>query len=637
MSLIKQLWIAIALVMTLAFGGSMVVSVLSARHYLEQQLQVKNIDNANALALSLSQLPKDPVMIELQVAAQFDAGHYSFIRITSPTGKTLVERVFSGALTGVPHWFIALTPISAAPGQALVQDGWNQYGTLTLESQEQYAYQSLWDGTLKLLLWFVLGGVASGIAGTLLIRFITRPLDDVVGQAQAIAERRFLSIVEPRTPELRSVVRAMNSMVERLKTIFSEEAARLETLRQKVNLDALTGLSGREHFLSQLRELVTGEPFGAEGSLVVVRLTNLDTLNAQLGRLRADALLKQLGSLLKDSCQDRLGQQAGRLKGGEFAVVYPTIASPMEAATQLHQHLSQSWLPSWVADVPDLFHVGAVPYHRDQGIGDLLSRADEALARAEAQGSNSWYASEADSGRTARPAEQWRNLLTDAVTGGKLRLAFYRVVGSANQVAIHQEGVIRLQIDTAGALLPAGDFMPMAAHLNLTAPIDLQVVKLAIEYLRTTPGDIAINLSAETIVDFNFRRELALLLQANPDMCKRLLFEVPEYGVFKQFDAFRDLVHTVKPLGCRIGIEYFGQRFAEGEKLADLGLDYIKVHPSYVHGIASNPGNQEFLKGLCSVARNFGIVVIALGVESEADLPLLASLGFDGMTGPGVK
>ena len=32
MSLIKQLWIAIALVMAIAFGGSMIVSVLSARH-----------------------------------------------------------------------------------------------------------------------------------------------------------------------------------------------------------------------------------------------------------------------------------------------------------------------------------------------------------------------------------------------------------------------------------------------------------------------------------------------------------------------------------------------------------------------------------------------------------------------------
>ncbi len=237
-----------------------------------------------------------------------------------------------------------------------------------------------------------------------------------------------------------------------------------------------------------------------------------------------------------------------------------------------------------------------------------------------------WYASAAEAGHTALPAEQWRTLLTQAVSGGKLRLAFYPVVGSHNQTAIHQEGMIRLQLDTAGTLLSAGDFMPMAARLNLTAPIDLQVVKLAIEYLRTTPGDIAINLSAETIVDFNFRCELALLLQANPDVCRRLLFEVPEYGVFKQFDAFRDLVRSVKPLGCRVGIEYFGQRFAEGDKLADLGLDYIKVHPSYVHGIANSPGNQEFLKGLCSVARNFGIVVIALGVWYALDPKLVLSV-----------
>lgn len=637
MSLIKQLWIAIIVVMTIAFGGSMVVSVLSARHYLEQQLQVKNIDNATALALSLSQLPKDPVTVELQVATQFDAGHYRFIRIVSPTGQTLVERIFTGQLQGAPAWFAALIPIRAAPGQALIQDGWKQYGTLTLASHERYVYKSLWDGTLELLLWFVLGSVITGIAGTLAIRFITRPLGDVVGQAEAIAERRFLRIAEPRTPELRSVVRAMNSMVERLKALFSEEAARLEALRQKVNLDALTGLSGREHFLSQLRELLVGEDSGAEGVLVMLRVKDLNMLNARLGHQRADALLQQLGGVLKDSAQEHLGQQAGRLKGGEFALACPGVTSPVQAANELDQRLNLVWLPTWAAEVPDLFHLAAVTYQRGQAIGDLLSRADEALALAEAQGPNSWHASDIDSGRAARPAEQWRSLLTEAVASGKLRLAFHRVVGSGSLAAIHQEGVIRLQIDDAGTLLPARDFMPMAAHLNLSAPIDLEVVRLAIAHLRTTSGDIAVNLSAETIADFSFRYELRMLLEFHPEMCKRLLFEVPEQGVFKQFDAFRDLVLTLKPLGCRVGIEYFGQRFAEGDKLADLGLDYIKVHPSYVRDIAHNPGNQEFLKGLCNVARNFGIVVIALGVESDGDLPLLASLGFDGVTGPGVK
>ncbi len=148
---------------------------------------------------------------------------------------------------------------------------------------------------------------------------------------------------------------------------------------------------------------------------------------------------------------------------------------------------------------------------------------------------------------------------------------------------------------------------------------------------------MAVNLSAETIADFHFRNELVKLLEAYPDICKRLLFEVPEYGVFRQFDAFCDLAHTLKQLGCRVGVEYFGQRFAQGDKLVELGLDYIKVHPSYIRSLGENVGNQEFLLGLCKAAHAIGITVLALGVESKDDLPLLASLGFDGVTGPGIK
>jgi EAL domain-containing protein (putative c-di-GMP-specific phosphodiesterase class I) len=127
------------------------------------------------------------------------------------------------------------------------------------------------------------------------------------------------------------------------------------------------------------------------------------------------------------------------------------------------------------------------------------------------------------------------------------------------------------------------------------------------------------------------------LLKTYPQVCKRLLFEVPEYGVFRQFDAFRDLTRNLKQMGCRVGVEYFGQRFAQSDQLADLGLDYIKVHPSYIRGLSDNPGNQEFLRGLCKVAHAIGITVLALGVENKDDLPLLAVLGFDGATGPGIK
>ena len=44
----------------------------------------------------------------------------------------------------------------------------------------------------------------------------------------------------------------MNAMVDRLKAMFAEEAARLEQVRREANLDSLTGLSNRSFFMNQL-------------------------------------------------------------------------------------------------------------------------------------------------------------------------------------------------------------------------------------------------------------------------------------------------------------------------------------------------------------------------------------------------
>lgn len=634
MSLIKQLWLAISLVMAAAFGISLVVNIYSARNYLQQQLQVKNIDNATSLALSLTQIEKDLPTIELMVSSQFDLGHYRFIRITSPTGQVMIERTYGGVLEGAPQWFADLIPIEVEAGQAQIQDGWKQYGTLSLASHTQYAYKSLWDGTLDLLRWFVLGSLATGLFGSLMLRFITQPLLDVVAQARALAERRFQTVNVPRTPELKAVTHAMNDMVGRIKLMFAEEAERIEALRDKVNHDPVTGLSNRDHFLSRLREVLTDAQQGSSGSLVMLRLMDLQKINDTLGHLRADKLLKSLGEVLH-ARQDE-GEHAGRLKGGEFALICPGLDSST-AVQQLQDRLLQDWLPQWKAELPDLYHLAAVHYQHDQGMGDLLTRADQALAQSQTKGPNSCYASDQGGSQISIPAAQWRELLQDAVKAGRLSLSFFPVIKDSGGKLLHREGVLRLQTDLAGKLLTAGDFMPMAAKLNLTAPIDLGVVKLALNGLREKTGDMAINLSPETIGDFGFINQLTELLRAYPALCGRLLFEVPEYGVARQFAAFQNLSHQLKSLGCRVGIEFFGQKFLESDKLTSLGLDYIKVDPGYVRGIAGNTGNQEFLSRLCKMAHALGIQVIAVGVEQADDLPLLGRLGFDGATGPGIK
>ena len=135
MSLFRQLWLAVIASTIIAFAGSLIVSMVTARQYLEQQLAIKNNDNAASLALSMSQLAKDPITIELQVAAVFDSGQYATVQVIDPEGKVMIERSSPPDAGNVPDWFMRVFPIESHLGQAQVSTGWTQFGTATDQPQ----------------------------------------------------------------------------------------------------------------------------------------------------------------------------------------------------------------------------------------------------------------------------------------------------------------------------------------------------------------------------------------------------------------------------------------------------------------------------------------------------------------------
>lgn len=323
MSLFRRIWLTIIGLTFAAFVGSLLVNTLTARNYLEKQLFIKNKDNATALALSMSQqTDKDPVTMELLLSALFDNGHYQEIRLTDPNNKVIVERTAPADLDlGAPAWFVRLLPIKVSPGVAHITEGWKQYGTISLTSHSKFAYQDLWQGTLELIGWFAAGGILAGVLGTLMLRLITRPLDQVVDQAHAITERRFISVPEPKVPELKSVVAAMNDMVARVKQMFAEEAARLDTMRKKLNYDANSGLPNRDYFMGRLREALESEESAPYGVLMMLRLKDLIEINRKLGRAETDKLLRSIGNILKELCGTHDKWLPARLNGPDLAIL----------------------------------------------------------------------------------------------------------------------------------------------------------------------------------------------------------------------------------------------------------------------------------------------------------------------------
>ncbi|MFI9652696.1 EAL domain-containing protein [Guyparkeria sp. GHLCS8-2] len=640
MALNRQLWIAIVSVMILAFLSSLAISFHSARAYFEEQLHLKNIDNANTLALTLSQVEKDPVLIELMIAAQFDTGHYQRLEIIGPAGDPIASRSRDSDGAGdVPGWFADLAALEVAPGVAQIPDGWQQYGTLYVESLSGFALEALWDTTVELFLWFLGIAAVLGLLGSFVLKSLTRPLDDVVRQAEAIGNQRFITTSEPRTLEFRRVVRAMNILAGRVREMLGQERARLEEMRQRLQRDSLTGVGNRSRFDDVLAALLADDDPNRHHGIFLVRVVDLADVNRQLGRQETDTLIREVTVRLDQVARDHGDQftddHIARLNGSDFALILTDILDISAIATRLEATM-HDLVARHSETVALRFALSADIFGSADERSAILIRLDDALARAEHQQTTclerTTPTSDAD---RMHGSDEWREILATAI-GEQHIHAVHFATRHIDGRLIHHEAMVRL--DNESTTWTAGQFLPWARRLGLLPQLDLAV--LASELDRLTHEDngepVAVNLSIESLLDESARSRLMALLTSYTRQAGRVSIEMAERAVIDHPAAFREFCAAAVPLGYRIGIEKAGLALTDIDALHELGLVYLKLDRSLTTDLAGSESNRNYLRGITGMAHAIGLTVIADGVRSNEELAVLGELGVDGASGPGV-
>jgi len=646
MSMYRLLWLSILLSMLIALGASLFASLYSARAYLEAQLAMKNRDNVTSLALALSREDSGHEDVVLAATALFESGHYQLMQVVDAEGRILLERVEQDVESGAPRWFVALLPIRSLPASAEVASGWRPLGTLTLMSQSRFAYAALWETTLRMSAAIIAAGLLASLLASLVLLRITRPMRAVVAQAQAINERRFVTMPVPEVPELKALAHAMNDMVSRLRDDFEADARRYDTLRREANHDPLTGLANRTFFLAHLNAALEGE-VTAYGTLAIIRLRYLGKLNRRAGRDVADELLRRVGQAVAESTGGCTGIFAGRLNGADFALLLPSCCDPLPALHELLLDLPAIAEP--LAGEYSTTYIGYASIEAGEPAAGLLARIDETLAGLDSEGLSALReaapplvnpdAAPATAGVPGEPVGEhaWREALRAALAvRANLRLARFPILDGAQR---QYEFALRLRVGPSDTWLPAGRFLPYAERLGVVPALDLATVELVLSELAEDVhlSGAWINLSAKSLVDAGFRQFLGERLRAHPAEAARLCLEVPEAGGLFRLEALRDLRGELKPLGCRLGLEHFGYQFNRIGELHALGLDFLKVDASFIHDLDAHPGNRAFLAGLCEVAHRIDMRVYAEGVETEAELLAARAVGFDGVTGQAVR
>ena len=637
MSLLKQLFLAICLLLALAFAGSFLAGVESSREQLLSQLRSHAQDAATALGLSMTPHVDDPAMIELMVSSIFDSGYFASIRVVRiPDGEVIAERRTTTTSEQVPSWFAHLVNLQPQGGDALIMRGWQQAARVEVLSHPQFALAKLWDSAVGSLAWLLLCGLVSALVGAWLLRTQLRPLDNMVQQAEAISRREFLALPKvPRTPELRRVVLAMNQMVDKLRNLFAEEAARSERLREEAYQDSLTGLANRRQFDIRLANQLVPNDQNAAGYLVLLRVNDLGGLNQRLGGQRTDALIRDIGEILGNLVQKRGNPDwlASRSRGGEFALLSPGLTG--EDAEQLAADLAnqlENLHATGASDRSPVALLGIAAYRPGEDIQRVMSRADQALAQA-AQGTDRpWVRLDDFDAAPGQSLHDWREWIDDALSKGKLRLYFQPVGLCANTAeTLHQKVLARL-LDPQGEAVPAGRFLPWIERLCWSARFDLAMLEHCLAHLQQTPSRIALSLSAASLRPGEHRERLLALLKSHPQQAELLTLELDERHL-PPASELGQLCQAIRETGYGVGLQHFGGRFSLIGNLAHLGLAYLKIDGTYIRAIDQESDKRLFIEALFRATNSIDLPLIAEMVESQGELDVLRELGIQGAMG----
>ncbi|MCB6184459.1 EAL domain-containing protein [Leeia sp. TBRC 13508] len=638
MSLFRQLWLTVVVSVFVSFIGSFVSSMVTAKTYLEEQLLTQSTDNASSLALSMSHETLDQATIELMVSALFDNGHFRTIRFTNTKGQVVVEKNNPTAPDKVPEWFVSMFPILTTPATAQVSSGWMQAGTVTVIPHTRFAYQALWQGSIKLFLWIMLTGCVTGLLGSLVIRKIRQPVDKMVEQANGISEYKFVTINEPRTPELKSLVKAMNAMVSRVKNMLNEQATRIQQLRNEVSQDALTGLLNKNHFENLVENALKDDESPDTGAVFLLRLFDLASINKQIGRQKTDELIRAVGQQIQGilTNSDGLEVHAGKLAGADFGFLLPgeRMTSASVLADQIMSSL-ETLHQQGIAPLANIGHIAITTYTQQQAASQIWVRLETLLVEAQNQGANLVRKDHIETTETEQRYD-WVNEIKSALSTQHFTTVSFPVVRINGQLA-HNELMLRLKDSKTGQLIPAGTFIPDASRAGLIPDLDLETIRLGIEIVESNNQAVAINLASESIMKASFVDELARLLSNSPKAANNLWLEVATQGYQSELDALTLLSRKVRPLGTKLGIEHFGRHFNSIPMLHEIGLDYLKIDNTFIRQIDLHAGNQNLVKAICSIAQSVGIEVYAERVETKAEWKTLSDIGLDGLTGPVVN
>ena len=495
----------------------------------------------------------------------------------------------------------------------------------------------------QVFLGFVIAGMCAGGITTLsallpsAICFVTSALlpviikfmiiDSEISFAMAIMSLLFLIML------IASAKRLNNTILQSLVAQYRYEDAE-KTILHIAHYDELTQLPNRRLFMTNLyQQFAKSVRHNRIGALLFIDIDHFKGINDSLGHLVGDELLAEVAKRINSRLRSE--DTAARLGGDEFVVLLSEIGSEPALASSLAEKIAEEIRNQF----EPLFVIREMEIHLTASIGialfpygeltaeNIIHNADAAMYQAKENGRNKVRLFTTGLRDAIVQHREIENELRNALKNDEFLLYFQAQFDGQKEI-IGFEALLRWRHPEKGIILP-GYFIEIAEKSHLIEPIGEWVLRTsftcAAKLMHRPELVISVNVSPLQFSNHLFVSLVKRVISETGVNPAQLKFEITEGMLIDKIDKTIGTINQLKALGIRFSIDDFGTGYSSLAYLDNLPIDELKIDQSFVRKIMASPGNAVIVDTIIIMARNLNLVVIAEGVEEEAELSYLES------------
>ena len=411
---------------------------------------------------------------------------------------------------------------------------------------------------------------------------------------------------------------------------LTESRRTTEAIRRMADYDRLTGLPNRDLFDRHVqRALIDAKYQQRSVAVLMLDLDRFKLINDTLGHTSGDRLLRAVSERLSAHVMPQ--HILARFGGDEFLLLAPDIGG-RAAAEGIARRVLAAFRQPFDHDGHQLklsVSVGVAVSGGDHSDADFLIRiADAAMHQAKEQGRDGYVIGSESASDPARLRLELESDLRAAVERVELEVYYQPQLDTQSGEVVGVEALLRWQHPQRGFVSPS-EFVPLLEETGL-------IIQVGEWVLRTACGEVqrwfdrggrrvrlAVNLSPRQLLVPNLGDVVRGILDDTglPPDCLEL--ELTETAAVLDLDSVLDVLHGLQELGVMTVIDDFGVGESWLARLSDLPVRTLKVDRYFISGITS-PGNAlAIVEAVIALGHALGLLVIAEGVETEAQLAAL--------------